>query len=112
MTFSEFLHWLEGFKEGINKAPTDAQWKKIQEKLNEIKKDEKPNNPFPINVPHKTKQYDYYQPAWIYRPYAIDISIPHTGTFICTSNTSSETTFVNPIKWDGKETNQLNCISF
>lgn len=36
MTLSEFKAWFEGFSEGINGAPTEAQFDKIKAKVAEI----------------------------------------------------------------------------
>jgi truncated hemoglobin YjbI len=35
MTNKEFIQWLKGFSEACDSAPTEMQWTKIVEKLNE-----------------------------------------------------------------------------
>lgn len=40
MTLGEFKAWLEGFSEGFNgKAPTKAQWQRIQKRLDEVQEE-------------------------------------------------------------------------
>lgn len=36
MTLDEYKAWLDGFSEGVNGAPTETQWKKIRDKLNQV----------------------------------------------------------------------------
>lgn len=36
MTIGEFRAWLDGFKEGINEAPTPDQWAKVLEKFGQV----------------------------------------------------------------------------
>ena len=39
MTLNEFKAWLEGFEEAIDGAPTEAQWKKLKDKLATLEPD-------------------------------------------------------------------------
>lgn len=36
MTFREFKSWLDGFKEGVDDAPTPEQWAKILETVERV----------------------------------------------------------------------------
>lgn len=36
MTFSEFKAWLDGFNEAIDGAPTEEQWQRIMEKMEQV----------------------------------------------------------------------------
>lgn len=51
MNSREFKAWLEGFEEAMEGKPTQAQWKKIKQKLSEI--DDGP-----------VKEYHYYRPLY------------------------------------------------
>lgn len=48
MNIREFKAWLEGFEEAMEGKPTQAQWKKIKQKLSEIEDGQ-------------VKEYHYYR---------------------------------------------------
>ena len=57
MTFAEFKAWLDGFSEGVVRAPSEQQWKRILAKLEEVE-----DRPAPFihdPIPKKIYTSDY-----------------------------------------------------
>ena len=62
MTLSEFKAWFEGFSEGIDTSPTEAQFAKIKAKVALI---DGTVTTYPVFVDrHWQRPYNYYQPFW------------------------------------------------
>lgn len=57
MTLSEFKAWFEGYTEGLETAPTKAQFERIKEKVAEI-------NGAPITQTVFVDRYRDYQRVW------------------------------------------------
>lgn len=75
MNIREFKAWLEGFEEAIDKAPTEAQWKKLRTKLESLD----PESPTYVPSP-----YPVYP---VYPAYPVSPSYPW-DRFIITSGLS------------------------
>ncbi len=72
MTITEFNAWLEGFDEAIDTAPTEAQWKKVRDKLGKV---------MPNIVPTYIPMPYYTTPTWpVTRP-----PWPHDTQWTCST---------------------------
>lgn len=63
MTLSEFKAWFEGYTEGLETAPTKAQFERIKEKVKEIDGAPITQTVFVNRYPDYYRQY-WGQPAW------------------------------------------------
>ena len=64
MTLSEFKYWLEGFEEAIDGSPTAKQWKKIKQRMDEVKEAQSVVVERHTHT-HFRERYPYYQPIWL-----------------------------------------------
>lgn len=69
MTIECFKAWLLGFEESIDGAPTPEQWRKIQDKINEVRSEAAPVVAAPI-------------PWWIINPHGFAAPTFPTGITI------------------------------
>jgi len=81
MTLSEFKAWFEGFSEGIDKAPTEAQFTKIKAKVADI-------DGAPVTYPVFIDRYRYW--GWpATGPYHSTWTSSGNGVALLASGTSS-----------------------
>lgn len=86
MTIKEFKAWLDGFSEAVGSSPNVKQWKKIQERLADVK-----------DEPEVCRHYHYrdWWPVWYSTPSVPTYTLPNYGT-TTTCGTESITLTTNP----------------
>ncbi len=80
-TIEEFKAWLDGFTESMKGAPSEKQWKRIQEKLKEVQPTAIYQSPTWVNPWWVTPSTTTVQPFWT----CGEVSNPTTTTFTLNS---------------------------